>query len=317
GPYEVYADGFMGLKAAYESMLMVVDHKRGERLKEIERNIEKLARIFPTPDDSRPALGHIAPMIVAHQIHASGDASQGIMASAFNLPNDPWIRGNVGWKQVMIYNVMKAKFDNCTTLIAKEILADGREPEFDPYFNFVLLHEVSHGLGPAYRKDGVSVASSIGALYTTVEEAKADVGALYLLLHLGGKYGIPLFRPDSLLSSYLAGLFRSIRFGVHEAHGGANVIQFNWFYENNVIKTESSGRFSIDPAELAKHTDNLLYRLCEIEASATEHEAEEFINRYAKAGGEIIDALARLDHIPVDINAGNTNYERLRLKNAG
>lgn len=301
GPYEVYADSLMGLKATYESMLMVVDHEKGAKLKEIEKNLTKLAEIFPVPKGSKAAVGKIAPMVVVHQIYAGGEACQGIMASAFNLPNDPWVRGNIGWKQVMIYNIMQEKFNNCTLRIGSKILYNPQKIEFEPYFNFVLLHEVSHGLGPAYRANGQSVAKSIGSQYTIIEEAKADTGALYLLLHLGGQYGIPEFEADSLLNSYLAGLFRSMRFGVHEAHGAANVIQFNWFKEHGVIQDKGNHQFSIDATHISAVTDKLLLTLCEIEAAATTEETADFIKKYGCPGKDIIEAIDSISDIPIDI----------------
>jgi hypothetical protein len=301
GPFEVYADGLMGLKATYEAMLMVIDHQKGEKLKEIEDNLDKLSEIFPLPVNSKSAVGGIAPMEVVHQIYSSGEASQGIMASAFNLPNDPWVRGNVGWKQVMIYNVMQSKFNACTKKIATKISNGKIKADFDPYFYFVLLHEVSHGLGPAYRKDGRNVAKCIGSAYTAIEEAKADTGALYLMLHLGGKYGIPFFEKQDLLDSYFAGLFRSMRFGVHEAHGAANVIEFNWLKEKGVIILNEDGSFSTNSEKLIEAADSLINKLCEIEANATPEEADEFLKKYALPGAEILKAIDSLKDIPIDI----------------
>ncbi|MGI6393453.1 MAG: dipeptidyl-peptidase 3 family protein [bacterium] len=301
GPFEVYADGFLGLKATYEAFLMVVDHEKGNTLKEIENNLPELAKIFPVPAGSKPALGKIAPMVVAHQIYSSGEAAQGIMASAFNLPNDAWVRGNVGWKQVMIYNIMQAKFNNCTMKIADRISHGKIQAEFDPYFYFVLMHEVSHGLGPAYRADGTPVAKAIGKNYTAIEEAKADIGGLYILLKLNGNYGIPTFTKETTFNSFFAGLFRSMRFGVHEAHGAANVIEYSWLKEKGVIKVLENGDFETDSTNLLPVVEELLDVLCTIEASATTEEAAEFIKKYAVPGQDILDALAKLDDIPIDI----------------
>lgn len=301
GPFEVYADGFLGLKATYEAFLMVVDHEKGNRLKEIENNLANLARIFPVPAGSKPAVGKIAPMIVVHQIYSSGEAAQGIMPSAFNLPNDAWVRGNVGWKQIMIYNIMQAKFNNCTMKIADKISHGKIKAEFDPYFYFVLMHEVSHGLGPAYRADGTPVAKAIGKNYTAIEEAKADTGGIFILLKLGGKYGIPAFGKETILNSFFAGLFRSMRFGVHEAHGAANVVEFNWLKEKGVIKVLDNGDFETDSTNLIPAVEELLNELCRIEADATPEEAAEFLKKYATPGKDILDAIAKLTDIPIDV----------------
>ena len=301
GPFEVYADDFMGIKATYEAFLMVVDHEKGARLHEIEQNLNKISEIFPLPAESKAAVGGMAPMIVVNQIYTGGEAAQGIMASAFNLPNDAWVRGNVGWKQIMIYNIMKAKFDTCTVKIAEEVSHGKIKADFDPYFYFVLMHEVSHGLGPAYRKDGTPVAKAIGKNYTAVEEAKADTGSLYSLLKCGGKYGIPAFDKERILNSFFAGLFRSMRFGVHEAHGAANVVEYNWLKEKGVIKVLPNGDFETDAANLVEAAESLLYELCRIEAEATPEEAEAFLKKYAEPGKDILDALEKLVEIPIDI----------------
>lgn len=304
GPYEVYEDNFAGIKAAYEGMLMVVDRERDKQLSAIERELSSFARVFPVPAGSKPSVGGLAPIVVVQQLFGAGEASAGVMASAFNLPNDPWVRGNVGWKQIMISNVMQAKFENCTRKISEKLVEDGGEAAFDPYFFFVLLHEVSHGLGPAFRANGEPVSRCLGSHYTAIEEAKADVGALFLLQEFGGRGAVPGFPPDVLLKSFLAGLFRSMRFGLHEAHGAANIVQFNWYEEKGVIRVSKNGRFTAAADHLRSATDELLNKLCEIEAAASPGEAEVFLKRYGKAHPHIVDAIDRLKHIPIDIRVG-------------
>lgn len=302
GPYEVYADGLFGIKATYESMLMVVDQEKCDDLANIEANIGKLADVFPVPNESKPSTPKVAPIVVVHQIYTGGEACQGINASAFNLPNDPWVRGNVGWKQVMLFNIMEAKFNACTRKIGNKILGDDYEVAFDPYFYFVLLHEISHGLGPAYRKDGKEVNKCLGNFSTSLEELKADIGSLYLLQHLGGQYGIPKFETTELLNSFFAGLFRSMRFGVHEAHGASNVMQFNWFKDKGIIREQAAGRYILDSSNLYEETKALLDKVCEIQASASIEEAGSFVERYATPDQGVLQTLELLSDIPVDIN---------------
>ena len=301
GPFEVYDDNLLGIKASYESMLLIVDKEKADALKIIEQNINRFAEAFPVPFESKTAFGGLAPITVVHEIYTTGEASAGIMASAFNLPNDPWVRKNVGWKQVMIYNIMQAKFENCTRRIAEKLVKGSDHVKFESYFHTVLLHEVSHGLGPAYRKNGDEVAKSLGAHYTKIEEAKADIGALFLLLKFGGQCGLPHFEHDVLLNSFLAGLFRSIRFGLHEAHGAANLIQFNWFLENGLISQEKDGRFASNPTHLVQVVDQLLLKLCELEAKATPDETKAFLDRYAMPTPVIEKAIHSLSNIPIDI----------------
>ncbi|MBB6480578.1 dipeptidyl-peptidase 3 family protein [Spirochaeta isovalerica] len=300
GPYEVYADALLGVKATYESMLMVVDREKGNALKEIESNLENLAAVFPVQSGAKAAVGGVAPIVVVDQIYSGGEAAQGVMAAAFNLPNDAWVRGNVGWKQVMLHNVMKAKFTVGTKEIAKKVMHGGENVDFDPMFTFVLLHEISHGLGPAYRADGRETAKCIGSSYVAIEETKADTGALYLILKLGGQYGINRYDSEVLLKTYLAGLFRSMRFGVHEAHGKANVIQFNWLKEKGVI-TRDGDRFAINAENIQNVAEELLVKVCTIEAAATPEEAEDFLREYGTPGEDILNAIGKLSDIPTDI----------------
>ncbi len=300
GPYEVYADALLGIKAAYESMLMIVDREKGAALKELEDNLDNLAAVFPLPAGSKAAVGGMAPIVVVHQIYSGGEAAQGVMSAAFNLPNDPWVRGNVGWKQVMLYNVMKAKFTAVTAEIARELFDGGDKVDFNPFFTFIVLHEISHGLGPAYREDGMEVSKSIGSSYVAIEETKADTGALYLILKLGGQYGIERYDSDILLKTYLAGLFRSMRFGVHEAHGMSNLIQYNWLKEKGIISVKED-KFSINGENILETAEELLEKVCFIEATATKEEAEQFINQYGKPGDEILKALESLSSVPTDI----------------
>ncbi len=300
GPYEVYADSLLGLKATYESMLMIVDHRMGDELKEIENNLGNLSSAFPLPCESEAAVGGLAPIVVVHQIYSGGEASQGIMAAAFNLPNDAWVRGNVGWKQVMLYNVMKAKFEAVTSEIAEAVIEGGSTVDFKPFFTFVLLHEVSHGLGPAYRKGGVPVSKCLGSSYAAVEETKADIGSLFLMLKFGGSFGIAEYDKEVLLKTCLSGIFRAIRFGASEAHGLANLVQFNWLREKKII-TSAGGKFNIKPDGALKAAEELLEKVCSLEACGSENEAVAFLSAYGEPDKDVLDAVEMLSSIPIDI----------------
>ncbi len=302
GPYEVYFDRLAGVKAAYEAMLFSVDKKAGEALHAVEKGLKDIAAAFPLPNGSKAALGGLAPIVVVDQLYAGGEARQGVMPAAFNLPNDPWVRGTVGWKQVMIRNVMKMKFETCSVPIAEAVLGKS-SASFDPFFSFVLFHEVSHGLGPAYRANGSDVASSIGPSYTAIEEAKADTGSLHILLSLGGRHGVPEYDARAILDNHVAGLFRSMRLGFSDAHGAANLIEFNWAAEKGVFGWNSSGWLNASEAALPVATASLLQKLCEIEAGASAAEAAVFVKRYTTVSPELEKTIGRLKSIPTDIRA--------------
>ncbi|MGI5862931.1 MAG: hypothetical protein ACOX6T_12840, partial [Myxococcales bacterium] len=251
---------------------------------------------------SKPAVGGMAPMIVADELLATGDGASGIHAVAFNLPNDPWVRGHVGWKQIMIRNMMRAKFDHIARPVAERVLAADQlaHLSFDAFFHFVLLHEVTHGLGPAYRADGTSVNSACGVAYSALEEAKADIGGLTLLLGMGGRIGIPALDPLDIGCSYLAGLYRSSRFGLAEAHGKANVIQYNFLKEEGALRL-ADGRVVVDAGLLPRAARRLLDELTRLQAAGSPQEISEFLGRYATPPQELLDAVAGLADLPVDI----------------
>jgi hypothetical protein len=303
GPYEVYNDSLLGLKASYEAMIFATDEVKGRQLKEIEENLQNFAREFSLPGGSASSVGNIAPIVVVNMLYGGGEARQGVMASAFNLPNDAWVRGNIGWKQVMISNVMEAKFQNCSVEIARRIFGGSSLAQFDSYFFFVLLHEVSHGLGPAFRKDGTEVAKSMGSYYTAIEETKADTGALHLLLNFSGRYGIPGFSQETIFDSYTAGLFRSMRFGLHEAHGAANVIQYNWLKEKKVILHEAGRPLQTDTRQVGQAVRELLDKLCELQAHGSLEEIRAFTERYTAPDAVLVATIESLADIPVDIRA--------------
>ncbi len=301
GPYEVYVDDLYGIKAAYEAMLIVIDRQKQDLLKTVENNMQKFAKAFPVPNGSKSAIGKLAPIIVGDEIYTSGDGYYGVFHIAFNLPNDTGIRKNKGWKQVMVHNMMKAKFENISVPISKMVLESGPTPEFEPFFYFVMFHEISHALGPAYRKNGEEVRKSMGANFSAIEEAKADTGSMFLIRKFGGQYGIPSFDKDGLLRSYLAGLFRSIRFGIQEAHGKSNLIQLNWYKKYKVIDVSSNGKYLIHTENFDEVNTQLLNKLTELEASASAKDIEKFLAEYAVVTDDLTKILDTIKDIPTDI----------------
>ncbi len=304
GPFEVYSDDFKGQKAFYEAMILATDPEAGAALNAIEAALPKLQAEIPCPNGSKPAVGGMAPMIVVDELLAAGEGRQGVLTSAFNLPNDADVRAQVGWKQVMIRNVMQAKFDHCTRPIAARVLTpeDFACTSFDAYFFHVLLHEVTHGLGPAYRADGRRVSEACGRWHTPIEEAKADIGSLVLQLLFQGTCGIPKIEPISSGTSFFAGLCRSIRFGIHEAHGRANVIQYSFLREKGAL-IENNGRLHVVVDRLLPAAKELLQAICTLQASGTEAELQSFVETYGTPSAELQNLVDGLNDLPIDILA--------------
>ena len=302
GPFEVYKDRLMGQKAFYEAMLLAIDADACARLATIEAALPTLAAAIPVPAGSRASVGGMAPLIVADELLSAGEAHAGIMASAFNLPNDAGVRADVGWKQVMVRNVMEAKFNACTRPIAKRVLAeaDFEATSFDAYFYHVLLHEVSHGLGPAWRADGRKVSEACGRHYTALEEAKADTGSMVLLARYAGQFGIPALTRHGIAASAIAGLFRSVRFGLHEAHGKANIIQYSFLKERGALRVEGT-QVAVDPGAFVPAVEALLEVLTILQAVGSEAAIVAFAERYATPPADLEAMVASLADLPIDI----------------
>lgn len=302
GPYEVYKDGLRGVKAFYEGMLLAVVPEACARIEAIEQGLGELAAAIPCPADSKSAVGGLAPLLVADELLATGDGASGVHSVAFNLPNDIWVRGQVGWKQILIRNMLHAKFDQIARPIAERTLAADQLPHlsFEAFFHFVLLHEVTHGLGPAHRADGRSVNEACGTAYSALEEAKADIGGLVLLLTMAGRHGIPALDPHAIGVSYLAGLYRSSRFGLSEAHGKANVIEYSFLKEQGALESAAGG-VRVVPEKLTAAAARLLERLTLLQASGSADEIARFLGRHAAPPAELLASLATLTDLPVDI----------------
>ncbi|MHB8079978.1 MAG: dipeptidyl-peptidase 3 family protein [Candidatus Krumholzibacteriia bacterium] len=308
GPYETYEDGLFGFKAAFEAFVTVVDPAESERLASFKQELPWLESQLPIPDAYKnPNRGAESPIRVVDEVFSAGDTRVGIQTIAFNLPNDERVREAKGSKKVLLRNVMNAKFTQILTPIAQELIAPDQLGDLsaEAFFLHTLWHEMSHGLGPGrIVRDGrpTEVRLELKETYSTIEEAKADLMGTWDVYKLQGK---GLFTPahlDRQAVTYLAGLFRSVRFGIAEAHGQANAIQFNFLRERGVIGFDAaSGRFRIDKTKYWGAVEELLRQILVLQAEGDHAAAQEMIRRYAVLPPELATALARLDRVPVDI----------------
>jgi hypothetical protein len=308
GPYETYEDGLFGFKAAFEAFVTVVDPVESERLAKYKQELPWLESRLPIPDKYKnPNRGSESPIRVVDEVFAAGDTRAGIQTIAFNLPNDERVREAKGSKKVMLRNMMDAKFEKILTPIARLLVVEDQLQELAAasFFQHTLFHEMSHGLGPgrvtiAGRETEVRL--ELKDTYATIEEAKADAMGEWAIFQLQSK---GLF-PESVFAqqavTYLAGLFRSIRFGIAEAHGQANAIQFNWLLEKQAISFEAaSGRFRVDVARFPQAIEKLVAGICILQAEGDYAAAKEMIANYGVMPPVLETALSRLTDIPVDI----------------
>jgi hypothetical protein len=307
GPYEVYEDNLFNYKASFESFITVVDKPESAKLSAYAHALPDMERNLPEPEQYKnPNRGSESPIKVVQELYTAGDARRGVQTAAFNLPNDEVVREKKGSKKVLLKNVMDAKFRQSGKPIAMRVLDPALTSlvSFDAFFNHVLFHELSHGLGPGFLTQGgkrVEVRIPLKELYSTVEECKADVLGVWNLLY-AQKHGlVTAFDEKQLFATYAGLMFRSTRFGVGEAHGRGTAIQWNWLREHGAVTPIAGGKYTVDFAKARDAVRDLAMELLTIEATGDYARAKTLLDRYGKETPEMIAVNATLKDIPVDI----------------
>lgn len=306
GPYEVYEDGLFNFKASFESFVTVVDKDESEKLKIYGDHLRDMELNLPEPDEFKNLeRGSESPIRVVQQIYAAGDARKGVTTAAFNLPNDERVRAAKGSKKVLLKNVMEAKFHKTGEPVASRVLDSSQKISFDAFFNHVLFHELSHGLGPGVivGPDGQKNESRIylKELYSSIEECKADVLGIWNLLFVIDKQILTSFDKNTLYSTYVGLIFRSMRLGITEAHGRANAVQWSWLREKGAIVKTSNGMYQPDPEQMYEGIKTLANELLLIEATGDYARAKDLLDKYGHSTEEIETIIQKLTDIPIDI----------------
>jgi hypothetical protein len=308
GPYEVYEDELFGYKAAFEAFITIVDQDESQKLQVIESYLDEMEQHLPIDDAHKNFnRGKSSPIAVVNEVFSAGDTKAGIQTTAFNLPNDERVREAKGSKKVMLKNVAQAKFENCWIPIAREVLTQTAQEciSFDAYFNHVLMHEVSHGLGPGtIQKNGVTtqVGKELKELYAVIEETKADILGVWNVQFMVDKGVFPVELAKNIYVTFLGGIFRSVRFGIGEAHGGANAIQMNYMLEKGgFVYDDQNCRFDVNPRNIQDAIKQLAREVLEIEALGDYKRAETFIKTYCYLSEPLKKAIDKVTHVPIDI----------------
>ncbi len=313
GPYEVYEDDLFNYKASFESFVTVVDAPESAKLTAYGHALPDMERNLPEPEQYKnPNRGAESPIRVVDEIYTAGDARRGVQTSAFNLPNDETVREKKGSKKVLLKNVMDAKFRQSGRPIALRVLDPSllNLISFDAYFNQVLFHELSHGLGPGFLTlpsgERVEVRIPLKNLYSTIEESKADILGLWNILFAQNRRLLSGFDERQLFATYAGLMFRSMRFGIDEAHGRGTALQWNWFRERGAI-TPSGGQppsavqYTVDFAKMRDAVRDLATELLTIEATGNFDRANALLSKYGVETPEMQTVIATLKDIPVDI----------------
>jgi len=308
GPYETYEDGLFNYKAAFEAFVSLRDDAESAKLAKFSAYLQDIENNLPEdPKYRNPKLGTLAPIRVVDEVFAAGDGNRGVQTAAYNLPNDAKIVSEKGAKRVMLKNVQEAKFKKTLVPISQVVLspADQADLSFEAFFTHILAHELMHGLGPhaidlAGRKSTVRL--ELKDLYSAIEEAKADITGLFALQFLIDKGALPASLERPMYTTYVASAFRSVRFGISEAHGKGVALQFNYLSELGGIKYDAgSGKFAADQAKIKDAVKQLTHELLTLEAEGSYQGAKSLLDKYGVIGPTLKSALDKLGGVPVDI----------------
>ncbi|MDQ3805973.1 MAG: hypothetical protein M3416_19350 [Acidobacteriota bacterium] len=308
GPYETYSDGLFGYKAAFEAYVTLRDAAETQKLARFSNYLQELEDHLPIEARYRnPKLGAASPIRVVNVVFASGEGNSGVQTAAFNLPNDERVVREKGSKRVMLKNVQEAKFNKTLVPISRVVLAPADRPRlsFDAFFTHILAHELMHGLGPQTINVGgreTTVRGQLKETYGTIEEAKADITGLWALQYLMDKGVVDKKMEQTVYTTFLASIFRSVRFGIKEAHGRGVAIQFNYLTDEGAIRyDERAGTFSVAPDRIKDAVRKLTGEILTIEAEGSYEKAKALLDKYGVVRPPMQRALDRLKGVPVDI----------------
>ncbi|HEX3086225.1 MAG TPA: hypothetical protein VHP99_16955, partial [Pyrinomonadaceae bacterium] len=308
GPYETYEDELFGYKAAFEAYVTLRDDAESTKLKKFSSYLQELEDHLPIEAKYRnPKLGAASPIRVVNEVFSSGEGNSGVQTAAFNLPNDERVVKEKGSKRIMLKNVQDAKFNKTLIPISRVVLtlADQKKLSFDSFFTHILTHELMHGLGPHninVNGQSTTVRLQLKELYSAIEEAKADVTGLWALQYLIDKGVIDRGMQRTLYTTYLASMFRSVRFGINEAHGRGVAMQFNYFTDEGAITyDERTAKFTIDESKIREAVRKLTSELLTLEAEGSYDKARAILVKYAVIRLPMKKAFDSLQDVPVDI----------------
>jgi hypothetical protein len=308
GPYEVYMDELFNYKAAFEAFITLRNDEETKKLEKFSSYLQEIENNLPIDSRYRnPKIGESAPIRVVDVIVTGGESRAGVQTAAFNLPNDEKVTAEKGSKRVMLKNVMEAKFNMVLIPIARKAINDNlfEHISFDPFFTHILAHELMHGLGPQnITVDGkrTTVRESLKEVHSAFEEAKADISGLFLLQYLIDKGEFEKSYEEQMYVTYLAGAFRSVRFGINESHGKGMALQFNYLLDEGAfIFDKQTAKFSIHTEKMREAVKKLTGEIMTIQAEGNYKKAKELIGRYATIRPEMQIILNTLTDIPTDI----------------
>ncbi len=307
-PYETYMDSLLGVKGSYGAAVMVRNERESKKLELFQKYVADIQDALPLAPEDRPSKrGLESPMEVMDTPFRAGDLTHGYQAVADNLPNDPRVHEQKGSKKLFFKNFMDARVNYVILPVARKLMepAQAAKVTGEGYLHSTIMHEICHGLGPAFARTSagkVSIREAIGHQFSGLEEAKADVVGMFSLKWMVDHGALPKDKLQEFYASYVGGIFRTVRFGTAEAHGQAEMMEFNYLSERGAIRRNANGRYEIDYDKMPDALASLAKELLEIEATGDRERAENWFKKYGQMPAELKTALKAASDVPVDVD---------------
>lgn len=321
-PYETYLDGLLGVKGSYGAAVLVRNQRESQKLELFQKYVPEIQDALPLAEEDRPSKhGLETPMEVMDNPFRAGDMAHGYQAVADNLPNDPRVHEQKGSKKLFFKNFMDARVTYIILPVARKLMEPKQAAKVsgEAYLLGTIMHEICHGLGPSFARTSsgtsagkVSIREAIGPGYGSLEEAKADAAGMFALKWMVDHDALPKNKLEEYYTSYVGDLFRAVRFGTAEAHGQAEMMEFNYFYERGAITRNARGRYAIDYERMPGAVADLTKELLEIEATGDRARAENWFKKYGTMSDELKASLKAASAIPVDIDPVFSFEEKVR-----
>ena len=308
-PYETYNDHLLGVKATYGAGVLIRDDAESRRMQVFQKYVPEIQDALPISERDRPSVrGLRTPMEVVDNPFRGGDLAHGYQAVADNLPNDPRVHEQKGSKKIFFKNFMDARVDYIILPLAKILMPADQAAKVsgEGYLFGTIMHEICHALGPAFSHNAVGekvdIRESIGPMYSGLEEAKADVVGMFALKWLVDHQVLPREKLEEYYASYAAGNLRTLRFGAAEAHGQAELMEFNYYLEHGAIRRESSGRYRVVYDKMPGQIAALAKQLLEMEATGDRARTEAWFKKYDVISPELERSLQKAANVPIDVD---------------
>ncbi|OUR85072.1 Zn-dependent hydrolase [Colwellia psychrerythraea] len=307
GPIESYEDQLYGYRAAFESYVLIKDLAWSEKLAKYAQFLPELQKGLPVAKKYKAEVpGSDADLNAYDVIYYAGHSNAGSKTIAINLPNDEEVQLKKGTRRLQLKNAMRAKFDAIMLPIADTLIVPEQRKNvtFTGFFANTMFHEVAHGLGIKNTLNGQGpVRQALKEHASALEEGKADILGLYMIRQLLNKGAITDGTLEDYYTTFMAGIFRSIRFGASSAHGKANMVRFNYFQEKGAFSRNEQGLYSINVDKMTAAIDSLSELILTLQGNGDYQGVDSLVKESGVIGETLAADLARLEaaKIPVDI----------------